>query len=643
MPTPRPYGSWPSPISADLIVGGSISLGDVDVVDDNIYWVEGRPSEKGRRALVRRGADGNVADAVPADLNVRTRVHEYGGVSHVVAGETIYVQNDGDQRLYRIDPGATPRAITPDGYRYADLVMDGPRARIVAVREDHTDASREAVNTIVALDPDGPNADGGRVLVEGSDFVSNPRVSPDGTTLAYLSWNHPDMPWDAAELWLAQLDGEGNVGGRSKIGGGTGDAAFQPEWTPSGDLIFVAEETGWWNLYRWRAGEVEPLHPMEAEFGMPLWVFGMSAYTVVDDTRLICAYKDAGTWSIGDLDLETLELTTVPTPFTEVNGLSSSGDVVGFVAGSPTLPASVYRHDLRDGSTVPLRSSHSVEVDPAYVSTPEHIVYPTSDDQVAHGYYYPPTNPDASGPAGELPPLIVMSHGGPTSGTSTILKLSTQFWTSRGFAVLDVDYRGSTGYGRAYREALKGTWGVYDVDDCIAGARFLVERGDVDANRLAIRGGSASGYTTLAALTFHDVFAAGASHYGIGDLEAMTRDTHKFESRYLDRLIGPYPEAKAIYEERSPIHAIDRLSTPLILFQGLEDKVVPPNQAQMMFDAVAAKGVPVALVMFEGEQHGFRQAANIKRALEGELAFYARIFGFQTADAIEPVPITNLD
>lgn len=643
MPTARPFGSWPSPISADLIVGESITLTDVAVVNDNIYWVEGRPAEKGRRALVRWTRDGTIADAVPSDLSVRTRVHEYGGVSHLIADETLFVQNDSDQRLYRIDPGSPPRPITPGGYRYADMVMDDPRGRIVAVREDHTDPSREAVNTVVALDPHGPNADGGRILTDGSDFVSNPRLSPDGATLAYLSWNHPDMPWDAAELWLASLDTSGRVTGQTKVGGGTGDAAFQPEWTPGGDLIFVAERTGWWNLYRWRDGEVQPLRPMEAEFGKALWAFGMTTYAVIDDSRLICAFKDEGSWSTGDLNLETLGLETVPTPFTEIVEISASDSVVAFLAGNPTTAPAVYRHDLTTGDTTLIRSSLDVDIDLGYISIPEHIDFPTTDDQVAHAYYYPPTNPDATGPVGERPPLIVMSHGGPTGATSTGLSLAKLFWTSRGFAVLDVNYRGSTGYGCAYREALRDKWGIYDVDDCIAGARFLVERGDVDPHRLAIRGGSAGGYTTLAALAFHDVFHAGASLYGIGDLEAMTRDTHKFESRYLDRLVGPYPEAKAIYEERSPIHAIDRMDTPLILFQGLEDKVVPPNQSQMMFDALAAKGVPVALVMFEGEQHGFRQAANIKRALEGELNFYARIFGFETADAIEPVPITNLD
>jgi dipeptidyl aminopeptidase/acylaminoacyl peptidase len=640
LPT-APYGAWPSPISAQAASAGSVALSDVTIADGTIYWTEGRPTERGRRAVVAQRPDGTVGDASPVELNARTRVHEYGGLSYLVLDDVLFVQNDADQRLYRVMDGAAP--ITPAGVRFADFAADRQRGRILAVREDHCTPDAEPINTIVALDPSGPNEQGGTILAEGADFYAYPRLSPDGAHLAYLCWSHPDMPWDAAELWVARVGEDGSLSDARQIAGGPEDAAFQPTWAPDGALIYVAERTGWWNLYRWEDGEDQPLCPMDAEFGAPLWTLGRTTFAVVSANRVICTFMEDGVCLIGDLNLTTKELTRVPTPFSDVASIAAEGSTVVFIAGTPTLPMGVYRHDLRTGDTDLVRSSSSVAIDPRYISVPEGVTFPTSDNQVAHAFLYRPVNADVTAPADERPPLIVMSHGGPTGGTSTVLSLRTQFWTSRGFTVLDVDYRGSTGYGREYREALRDTWGIYDVDDCIAGASYVVEQGLADPRRLAIRGGSASGYTTLAALTFHDVFGAGCSLYGISDLEAMAKETHKFESRYLDRLIGPYPEAKEVYVARSPIHHIDRLATPIILFQGLEDKVVPPNQAQMMYDAVAAKGIPVALVMYEGEQHGFRQAANIRRTLEGELYFYGRVFGFTPADAIEPVPITNLD
>jgi dipeptidyl aminopeptidase/acylaminoacyl peptidase len=451
------------------------------------------------------------------------------------------------------------------------------------------------------------------------------------------------MPWDAAELWLADLAETGELRNARQVAGGNGSSAFQPEWTPAGDLIFVDDKTGWWNFYRYRNGLVEPLLPMEAEFGRPLWVVGMSTYVVVSDERIICAFNENGVWAIGDLNLVTGDFTRVPTPFTDVSSLSAGDTWVGFLAGSPTTATGLYRHNLRTGETMLVKSSSTLAPDHATLSVPRAIEYPTGDGQTAHGFLYLPVNPDYEAPEGELPPLIVTSHGGPTSATPTGLILGFQFWTSRGFAVLDVNYRGSTGYGRPYRDALQGTWGIYDVDDCVYGARYLVEQGLVDGDRLAVRGGSASGFLALAALTFHDTFQAGCALYGISDLEVMTIETHKFESRYLDGLIAPYPEGIEVYRERSPLYHIDQLDTPLILFHGLEDKVVPPNQSEMIYEALKAKGVPVALVLYEGEQHGFRQAANIKRTLDGELYFYSRIFGFEPADEIEPVPIANLD
>jgi dipeptidyl aminopeptidase/acylaminoacyl peptidase len=641
--TTAPYGSWKSSITSDLIVSGSIGLSDPVVSGNNIYWIESRPSERGRRSIQRWSPDGTIAELTPPDFNVRTRVHEYGGAAYEVADGTIFFTNYADQLMYRQDPGQAPRPITTSGIFYGDFRYDPKRNRLVSIQEDHGISDIEAINTLVSLNPNGPNADGGATLVSGADFVANPRLSPDGRQMAWVEWSHPNMPWDAAQLWIGDVDPEGAIHNGRPIAGGNGSSVFQPEWTPGGDLIFVDDRTGWWNVYRYRNGEIEHLLDMEAEFGRPLWVVGMATYVVISDERLISAYSQNGFWHIGDLNLATGQLTPVPTPFTQVDSIAAEGNIVAFVAGSSTQPTGLYRHDLTTGETVLIKSASSITIDPSYLSEPSLITYPTSDNQVAHALLYLPTNADFGGPEGELPPLIVSSHGGPTSAASTGLELRFQFWTSRGFAVLDVDYRGSTGYGRPYRDALQDTWGIYDVDDCVHGAEYLVKQGLVDGDRLAVRGGSASGYLTLAALTFRDTFDAGCALYGISDLEIMALETHKFESRYLDGLIAPYPEGIEIYKERSPLYHIDQLNTPLILFHGLEDKVVPPNQSELIYDALKKKGVPVAIVLYEGEQHGFRQAANIKRTLDGELYFYGKIFRFEPADRIEPIPIANLD
>ena len=637
-----PYGAWKSEITADLIVAGAIGYSDVHVVANNIYWIESRPAERGRRVLCRKRGDNPTEQLTPDGFNVRTRVHEYGGFSYLVQGDTIFFQNFADQLLYRHEPGSAPAPISTTGIFYGDLRFDPTRNTIVGIQEDHAVSDIEAINTLVSLNPNGPNADGGATIVSGTDFVSNGRVSPDGKRFAWLQWNHPNMPWDAAELWVAELDDRGVIHNPEHIAGGNGSSVFQPEWTPGGDLIYVDDKTGWWNFYRYRHGAIEHVLDMEVEFGRPLWVVGMSAYAVIDDTRVICAYTKDGAWSIGDLNLETGELTTVPTPFRDVSSVSADGDIVGFIAGSPSIPTAVYRHNLRTGDTQAITTGSAKPIDPSWLASPEPITYPTSDSQVAHAFLYRPKNPDFDGPNDALPPLIVSSHGGPTSAAAATMHMNIQFWTSRGFAFLDVNYRGSTGYGRPYRDALLGTWGQYDVDDCVFGAQYLVDQGIVDANKLAVRGGSASGYLTLAALTFRDTFKAGCSLYGISDLEIMAIETHKFESRYLDGLVAPYPEGIAAYRERSPLYHIEQLETPLILFHGLEDKVVPPNQSELIYEALKHRGVPVAMVLYEGEQHGFRQAANIKRTLEGELYFYGKIFGFTPADDIEPVEIANL-
>lgn len=639
-PQSAPFGSWRSPVTSDLIVSGTVGLEQVQLDGADVYWLEARPMEQGRYVVVRRAPDGTMTDCTPPPFNVRTRVHEYGGASYLVQGGTIYFSNFADQRLYRHDPGSLPRPITPDDdLRYADGIIDMRRGRLVCIREEHA-GQGQPVNCIVSLDLESGAA---RVLASGNDFYTGPRLSPDGTRLAWLTWNHPNMPWDGTELWVGELRDDGTLVQSQRVAGGLEEAVFQPEWSPDGVLHFVSDRTGWWNLYRWRDGGAEPLAPREAEFGRPLWVLGLSTYTFASSGQLLCAYTERGTWRLASIDTATGRFEPIDTPYTDIRYLRAGSGQAVFVAGSPTEPLAVVRLDLADRKLTVLRRSTSIRVDPGYLSVPETIEFPTAVGQTAHAFFYRPRNQDYTGLAGERPPLLVISHGGPTSATFATLRLEIQYWTSRGFAVLDVNYGGSTGYGRAYRERLNGRWGIVDVDDCVNGARYLVEKGDVDARRLAIRGGSAGGYTTLAALTFRDLFRAGASHYGVSDLEALAKDTHKFESRYLDRLIGPYPGRQDLYRDRSPIHFADRVACPVILFQGLEDKVVPPSQAEVMRDVLRAKGLPVAYMPFAGEQHGFRRAENIKRSLEAELYFYGRVFGFSLGDPVEPVSIDNLD
>lgn len=639
--TTAPYGSWKSPVTSDLIVAATIGLGEVLLDGEDVYWIESRPSERGRSVIVRRTPDGTVTDSTPPGFNARTTVHEYGCGAYFADSGTVYFSNFSDQQIYRHVPGATPQPITSvEKMRYADGVIDHRRNQIYCVREDHTAGGRDAVNTLVKIVLNGDTC--GEVIVSGNDFYSSPRLSPDGKHLAWLTWNHPNLPWDGTELWVGELDEKGRIVRAELVAGGKSESIFQPEWSPTGVLHFVSDRTGWWNLYRLSDGNIDPLCEMDAEFGAPQWIFRMSTYAFESEHRIICTYCERGTWRLAILDTTTRRLERIDTPYTEIISLRAVPGRAVFGGGSPTEPLSIVQLDLRNGRTDDLRRSSTVEVDESYLSIPRAVEFPTENGLTAHAFFYPPRNRDFQASAGERPPLIVISHGGPTSATATTLRLNTQYWTSRGFGVLDVNYGGSTGYGRAYRERLNGQWGVVDVDDCVNGARYLVERAEADGNRLIIRGGSAGGYTTLAALTFRDVFKAGASYYGISDLELLEQDCHKFESRYNDSLIGPYPEREELYKQRSPIHYTERLSCPIILFQGLEDKVVPPNQAETMYEAALKKGLPVAYVPFEGEQHGFRKAENIKRSLDGELYFYSKVFGFELAEPVEPVKIANI-
>lgn len=640
-PITAPYGSWKSPITSDLIVAESVGLSELRL-DQAVYWIESRPHEGGRYTLVKLRDDGSQQEVTPHPLNVRTRVHEYGGGAYEVSDGTIYFVNFSDQRLYRLQPESDPYPITPKAQlRFADMCIDRERNCLFAVREDHR-GSGEAVNTLVRIPFDG-DATGGEVLVSGNDFYAAPRLSPDGSHLVWLTWNHPNMPWDGTELWIGTLNDDGAVYDSRKIAGGLEESISQPRWSPDGQLVFISDHSGWFNLYIWHENTTTALCPMDAEFGPPPWRFAISSYGFATADQIICIYSEAGTSRLASLDLRSGTLENIDTPFTSMSGLRVSAEQAYFLAASPTEPSSIVRLELESGNYQILRRSSDYHVDAGYISIPQCIEFPTEENLTAHAFFYSPHNQDFQGPGEERPPLMVLSHGGPTGATSATLSMKIQYWTSRGIAVVDVNYGGSTGYGRAYRQRLNGRWGIVDVDDCVNAATYLAQQGLVDGDRLMIAGGSAGGYTTLCALTFRDVFHAGASHFGVSDLEILAQHTHKFESRYLDSLVGPYPERRDLYRERSPIHFVDCLSCPLILFQGLEDKVVPPEQSEMMFNAVLAKEIPVAYVPFEGEQHGFRRAENIKRALDAELYFYSRIFGFELADPVDPASIMNLD
>jgi dipeptidyl aminopeptidase/acylaminoacyl peptidase len=640
------YGSWQSPISSDLIVSESVRLSDIVLDGRDTYWVEMRPSEGGRNVIVRFTSDGQMADITPPDFNSRTRVHEYGGRSYAANQADVYFSNFSDQRIYFQKPNAGPTAIaTGTGLCFADIIVDRLHQVLIFVCEDHSGKRAEPENTLVRLDLAGADETGDqhlKVLACGSDFYASPCLSPDGTQLAWLSWNHPDMPWDGTELWAGKLGQDGALSETEKVAGGRDESIFQPQWSPDGTLFFVSDRTGWWNLYRRRENEIKPVVQMEAEFGMPQWLFGMSTYAFESAQRLICTFTRNGRWQLAEINLTTDELNVIETPYTDISYLCASQGRAVFVGGSATEAKSIVQLDTATQRFEVLQHSSRNEIDTGYISIPATIEFPTTQGQTAHAFFYPPQNKNYQAPAGDRPPLIVISHGGPTAATTESLNPAIQYWTSRGIAVLDVNYGGSTGYGRTYRQRLYGKWGVVDTHDCVNGVKYSVETFGLDPNRLVIRGSSAGGYTTLCALVFHDVFKAGASYYGVSDLEALAQETHKFEAHYLDRLIGPYPERRDLYVNRSPIQHGEALSCPVIFFQGLKDKVVPPGQAERMVKILKAKNLPVAYVAFDNEQHGFRIAKNIKRALDAELYFYSRIFGFQLADGIEPVEIENL-
>jgi len=697
--TSASYGSWASPITARLIAESGIALGGLQAAAGELFWVEMRPLEEGRSVLVRRTADGEIVDVVPATSNSRTLVQEYGGgiyALHAAAGGgvTAYFSEFEDQRLYRLDAGGaggeatsgeaasgarpiTPAPPEPRSVRYADGRVTPDGRTLVCVRERHEDG--EVTNELVALPTDGSAAP--RVVAAGHDFYAAPRLSPDGRRLAWLSWDHPQMPWDGTELWVADLTAAGGLAAERRVAGGPAESVLQPAWSPDGRLHFVSDRGGWWNLYRYEGGRgasaagaddashVTARAPLAAEFAKPSWVFGLQNYDFLPDGRIAATFGQDGVEHLGLIDPARPGIAPLPCELTTFSSLVVLGEQVAVIGGGAARAAAVALVDPENGAVREVRRSKTVDIDPGYMSAPEPITFPTSypagsivgsladelegaaglggaadDGLTAHALYYPPANRDFEAPPGERPPLIAMSHGGPTSAAYPQLSFDIQYWTSRGVGVVDVNYGGSTGYGRAYRERLRGNWGIVDTIDCINAARYLADRGDADPARIAVQGSSAGGYTTLNALTRHRFFAAGASNFGLADLEVFaTGGTHKFESQYLIGLIGPYPQMAAVYRERSPIHHVDDIACPVIVLQGLDDTIVPPAQAEIIVAALKKKGLPYAYLAFPGEQHGFRKAENILRSQEAELYFYGRVFGFAPADEIEPVPIENLD
>ncbi|MFM8943839.1 MAG: prolyl oligopeptidase family serine peptidase [Actinomycetota bacterium] len=639
----RPYGSWRSPIDAALLTGGKRGFGLPRIDGADVYYTESRPAEGGRVTLMRRSPGRAAEEVVAPSVNARTSVHEYGGGAYVVRDGVVVHASFDDQRLYRVERGAAAVAITPEppaprSHRYADGAFSRDGRWMVWVRERH-DADG-VVNELVRVTVDGsapPVA-----IASGRDFYSTPRFSPDGSRLAFLAWDQPNMPWDGTDLLVADVLPDGSLGQPRHVAGGPDESIFQPAWSPDGVLHFVSDRTGWWNLHRDEPGGARNLAPRAEEFGTPQWLFAYSTYGFLDDGRIVCRRETADGERVGVLDPTTGELIDLDLPFEVVGPFVATQDArVALVVGGPHRPPTVVALDLRAADVEIVAEGDRLPIDVAYLSTPRPIAFPTEGGATAYAYFYPPTNPDFTAPAGELPPLLVLSHGGPTAATDVEFDLDKQFFTSRGFAVVDVNYGGSTGYGRDYRRRLNGMWGVVDTQDCANAARFLTDQGLVDPARVVASGGSAGGWTTLCLLAFTDVCAAGTSYYGVADLLPFVDDTHKFEARYFDSLVGPWPASRPLYEERSPLRHAERLSRPMLVLQGLDDRVVPPAQSELLVAALAAKGIPHAYIAYEGEGHGFRKAENIVRSLESELSFYAQVLGFPHPEGVPVLPLVE--
>lgn len=636
------FGSWASPFRIERLTDRVVFLTEARGAGGVRWWLEGRPEEGGIQALFRRDPDGTMTRLTPPGFNARSRVHEYGGAATLISGELIVVSDFVTGRLNRVVAPEQVVPFTPERqWRYADAVHDPAHDRLIAVREDHEPEMvakhGEWNNDLVAIDL----ATGAvTILAEGADFYAAPRLSPDGSTLAWLEWHHPNMPWDGTELFQAPILEDGTLGPRLLVAGSRSDWISQPRWSPDGILHFAAEPHGWMNLFRFANGEIETVTDYEAEFVGPDWQFGYATYEFMADGTILAIARSAGRDALVKIDANG-DLTPIDVPFTEMSGLSIDGGTVILRGSGPLNPASVVELDANGAVTI-LRTATPNQPEREDVALPQHVEFPTAGGRTAYGNFYPPTNKSFVGPAGELPPLIVTSHGGPTAQAFSGIATGLQLFTSRGYAVLDVDYGGSTGYGKAYRKRLEGQWGIVDVEDCVNGAKYLAEQGLVDGERLAIRGGSASGFTTLAALAFTEDFDAGCTYFGIGDLRAFVKDTHKFESRYLESLVGPWPEAKQVYLDRSPSLHAERITAPVLVQQGAEDKIVPIEEAERIVDALFERHVPHAYLLYPGEDHGFRGKDAIIRSFGAELSFYAQVFGFQPADDIEPLQIQFL-
>lgn len=618
------FGCWLSPISADLLASHCLRFGQMAVSEDAIYWNESRAAEGGRMAVVRHLPDGTEQTLLDAPYQARSEVHEYGGGEFSVCGDTVYFVNAADQHLYcRTPDGRVQRIAGQAAARYGEPVCDLRRQRIIAVREDHAMAPDEPVNSLVSIDLCSGRE---HMLATGYDFYSSATLSADGNELAWLCWRHPNMPWDGCELWRACLDDDGNIVSARQVAGGAEESVFQPAWSSIGELYWVADPEGWWNLYTERDRTIVPLWKIAAEFARPQWSLGMSTYGFDRTGQIICTFCDQGRWYLARLDPVGGQTETFDLPYQDFSSLKVGADFVALIAGAPDQAHAILRIDLDSLECRVLRRTLDSAVDSAYLSLPDRITFPGHEGELAHGFFYRPHHPAHGATNGGKPPLLVMVHGGPTGATTSTLKYSIQYWTSRGFAVLDLNYGGSSGFGRQYRLRLRERWGLVDVHDAVFAARHLVALGEVDPLKMAIRGASAGGFTTLCALTQFDDFKAGASYYGIADLESLVSETHKFESHDLERLVGPYPGERQRYIDRSPINALDKLDKPLILFQGEDDKVVPASQSERMYAAATERGVPTIYLSFPGESHGFRRAETIRKTIESELAFYRQVF-----------------
>ena len=642
------YGNWPSPITPNSLVEGVRGIGSLQYDNGFVYWLESRPEEAGRQTIMRWHQESGVEEILPTPFNARSRVHEYGGTSYLVHGNVIWFSQFDDQRLYRMTPGDVPEPITvksanKSAIRFAACTPDVSRGRLICVREDHR-AGGEPRNELVAVAMDGRDQEG-EILFAQSDFVSAPRLSSDGSSIAFVSWMHPNMPWDNTTLWSANFKRDGSLSDLAKHNANTQESVIDPQWADSGDLYALTDRSNWWSLNRVSTDTFEAIahDEDEVEIGGPMWTLGASYYAFSPPNRAVAVMNRGGVEHLSILDLEGKGSSAIP--IQDVTGIGSmvlADDRIVAVLRYANKPAELVSLKT-DGTDISVIRTTSNSANPAWSSPYQLVTFPTGDgNAVAHGIYLPPQHPDASAPPDQAPPLIVTVHGGPTGVSSPGYSLAQQFWTSRGFAILDLNYRGSTGFGREYRRALYGNWGVADVEDAVAGAKWLSDQKLADPARLIIRGGSAGGFTVLAAHAFHNTFSAGASHYGISDLTILAEETHKFESRYLDQVIGPYPELDHVYQQRSPINHLDNFKAPLIMLQGLDDKVVPPNQSEMIFEALKARGVPTAYVSFEGEGHGFRKAENIVYAIQAELYFYSRVLNMPVADDLPAIEIDNL-